>query len=299
MSMLWCASSFGQPQVLNDTPSRWILSSHSQIGFDVAHMWHSEPANASGWVSLDVTFPAPVALSRIQAYTEHSGQHHRAHVIQIERKVGDDFAFVKRANMPERDTIVSFDSQEAQVWRLAFKAGATERVVVRGLRFFAGDRELYPPIGPRALTAYGETFGSQVGNLVEIQRFIRANTSAVGFDAATMWHSGPVNAKGWVSLTILFPVEIALDAIRIASQHSGVFHAAEAVQVEVADGEGQFAFVAKQANAKPVCHITFPKRSGRVWKLAFSNQKSGHVVVRGLRFFVGKEEFYPPARDES
>ena len=46
--------------------------------------------------------------------------------------------------------------------------------------------------------------------------------------------------------------------------------------------------------AKANGDVAFPDRSGKAWKLAFRGD--AFVVIRGLRFFVGDEEFYPPSR---
>lgn len=168
-----------------------------------------------------------------------------------------------------------------------------------GLRFFYGDEERYPPLGPHATTDYGETFESKVSNLVEIQRRVRASSGAVGFDARSMWHSGPVNAEGWVSVDVTFPTIVTLDRVLVHSQHSGVHHAADQAQVEVANEAGSFTFVKHTAMATRDGAVHFPARTGKTWRIAFHGSPEGFIVIRGLRFMVGNEEFYPPARIES
>ncbi len=39
-----------------------------------------------------------------------------------------------------------------------------------------------------------------------------------------------------------------------------------------------------------------PGTRGKAWKLAFLGESGGYIVIRGLRFFIGEEEYYPPAR---
>jgi hypothetical protein len=299
MHMAWCTTGFeswiggGAASRLNDTPSRWILSSHPGVGFDGEHMWHSSQANEAGWVSVDVTFPMALTLNRVLVYTEHSGQDHRAHEVQVEKQTRGAFKPVVHALMLHRDADIEFPSAKAQRWRIAFKAGPSGQVVVRGLRFFLGDEEWFPPLGPHAFTDFGETFGSRVSNLVEIQRVIRANVASVGFDARSMWHSGPVNELGWVSLEVVFPTVVTLDRVRVHSQHSGKHHRAGPVQVEVSNAQGAFTAVKTQTVSKADSDISFAPTAGKAWKLAFHGDE--YVVIRGLRFFIGNEEFYPPA----
>ncbi len=56
MHMMWCTTGFesfigaGLASRLNDTPDRWILSSHPSIGFVGERMWHLSEANEKGWV---------------------------------------------------------------------------------------------------------------------------------------------------------------------------------------------------------------------------------------------------------
>ncbi len=305
MHLFWCTSSFSSNQFgsilnLNDHPGRWILGSHPDIGFVNNRMWHSTKVDNGEWVSLDVTFPKPMTINRVQVYTEHSGKHHKAKMVQIEHQKNDGtFEFVKRVSMPGTDAAVEFGNIQARTWRLAFQAGASGFVAVRGLRFFFDDKELFPPLGPHALTDFGETFGSQVSNLVEIQREIRANSAAVKFDPRSMWHSDKVNEKGWVSFEVIFPVSITLDKVAVHSQHSGQFHKAHEIQIETADNKGKFSAIHKATLSKADSHVSFPETNAKVWKFAFRGDAGGYVVIRGMRFFINKEEFYPPAKIES
>lgn len=288
-------SSYSSISVLNDGPGRWILPSDAANGFDAQRMWHSGPANSSGWVSMEVTFPLALTLDRLQFYTEYGGNEHRAQMVQVERETsGGSFEFVRRVTSPKPAVEVTFPAAEARRWRFAFRAGNSDHVVVRGIRYFRADREYFPPLGPHALTESGETYGSQVTNLVEIQRAILANDAIVGFDARSMWHSGQVNSKGWVSIEVVFPTEVELDRIRVYSQHSGAYHRATRVQVEVFE-DYRYRLVVQRALASHTTSAAFPATRGKSWKLAFKGAAGGFVVIRGLRFFIGNEEFYPPA----
>jgi hypothetical protein len=262
-------------------------------------MWVSGKANEAGWVSLDVTFPLPVTLNRIALYTQHSGKHNKASEIWIECESADGtLAFVKHMTGLDADAEVTFGVFQARRWRFALKADDSEHVAVRGIRFFHDDVELFPPLGPYATTDFGETHGSKVSNPVEIQRVIRANSTSVGFDPRSMWHSGKVNAQGWVSIEVIFPTVVALDQLKVYSQHSGQFHRARKVQIEAWSGAGQFAHVHTASLSKPSASVFFPKTTAKTWKFAFQGEDDGHVVLRGLRFLLGKEEFYPPSKVE-
>lgn len=305
MHMFWCTSSqtaeFSNILGVNDHPGRWILSSTPKVGFHGDRMWHSVKVKNGEWVSLDVTFPLAVTLNRIAVYTQHSGQFHKAEMVQVEREQPDgSFQFVKRVATPDIDTEIEFAAANARTWRLAFQAGDSGHVALRGLRFFVDDVELFPPPGPHAVTQSGETFGSKVSNLVEIQRVIRANSPSAKFDARTMWHSDDVNEAGWVSFTVVFPDDVfpafPLDRLKLYTQHSGQFHRAKEVQIEVADDKGAFQFLQRTPLIQANTEVTFPLTHAKAWKLAFKGDS--HVVVRGLRFFAGNEEFYPPSRVE-
>jgi hypothetical protein len=147
-------------------------------------------------------------------------------------------------------------------------------------------------------TDSGAAFGSAIQNLNDTpQRRIRANSAAVGFDPATMWHSGPVNSMGWVSLELTFPIATALDGVRVHSQHSGKFHRAKEFQIEAADKTGAFQFITRKSVGSANATIQFPVTSAQKWKLAFRGDVGGHVVIRGLRFFCGAQELYPLPAD--
>lgn len=305
MHLFWCTSTFSSNQFgnilnLNDTPGRWILNSHPDIGFVNERMWHSTQVKDGEWVSIDVTFPKSMKINRMIVYTEHSGKHHKAKMVQIERQTADgSFEFIKRIEMSGTDAEVEFDLTQARTWRLAFQAGTSGFVAVRGMRFFLDDEELFPPLGPHAATDFGEILGSRVLNLVEIQRVIRANSATVKFDPRSMWHSDKVNEKGWASLEVIFPVPVELNKVAVHSQHSGQFHRAKEVQIETADNKGIFSFVHKATLSKADSQVTIQETKAKVWRFAFRGDVNGHIVIRGLRFFINNEEFYPPSKIES
>ena len=300
MHLFFCTTDFDSAYssilTLNDTPGRWILSDHPAIGFDSQRMWHSAEANAEGWVSLEVTFPIPITLNRVIFYTQYGGDTHKAQVVQIE--VADEngsFHFVKRVTAPDPDTEILFQSKKSNIWKFAFKAGTSKYVVVRGIRFFNFDDEIFPPLGPTATTAFGSSQGSKVSNLVEIQRVIRPNGGPATFDSRSMWMSDKANAEGWVSIEIIFPTEVNLDRLII---YSFSINKPELVQLEVSDDNGVYHFVKRSQISTVEPNFSFSKTKGKAWKLAFKGKENGFIIIRGLRFMIGNSEFYPPSKVE-
>jgi len=117
------------------------------ITFDAHSMWHSGET-ATGWVEADVSFPVPVQLSKLAVHSQHSGKHHAAHGVRIEAKSGEEWLAVADAELPSVDHVVAFPATVAQEWRVHFRAGESRHVVIRGLRFFSGEAEIFPPFMP-------------------------------------------------------------------------------------------------------------------------------------------------------
>jgi hypothetical protein len=51
-------------------------------------------------------------------------------------------------NFLVQDAVLKFRATKAQAWRFYLKAGRTGAVVVRGLRFFQGEDEIFPRLVP-------------------------------------------------------------------------------------------------------------------------------------------------------
>lgn len=305
LDTFWCYTDYGdiedtEVENLHDNPDRYIPgNSPDEPWAQIAkYVWHSGKLNEEGWVSLEVTFPLPVTLDQIKAYSQHSGQHHAAKMVQVEaQKPTGKFDFVTRVAADKPDTDVTFSATTARIWKLSFKGGNSNHVVIRGLRFFHGKAELFPPEGPLARTTFGETHGSKVSNLVAIQRRIHsASLPEDGFDPATMWHSGQTNEEGWAAVEIVFPKAVSLDCVIVYSGHSGQFHPAQEIQIEIMKANGQYEFVSRDKITGSVVSVSFPAREAQVWKLAFRGKVGGFIVLRGLRFRLGTRELYPPAK---
>jgi len=124
-----------------------ILPSRGSVGFNPNNMWRSGPA-VDGWVSLAITFPFEVELTKIRVQSQHSGTSHAAEAVRVEAMRPDGFQPVVEAPLPEADSLVQFTPTKARQWQTHFQAGRSRTVVIRGLRFYQGDRELFPPVDP-------------------------------------------------------------------------------------------------------------------------------------------------------
>lgn len=117
------------------------------IGFNAASMWHSE-VSESGWVSLNLTFPVPVTLTKMGIYSQHSGQYHAADRARIQVEDGEEYRDVAEQDLKSADAIVSMPPTRGVKWRLHLRAGRSKIVVVRGLRFSGESGEVFPPAVP-------------------------------------------------------------------------------------------------------------------------------------------------------
>jgi hypothetical protein len=133
-------------QITNIVHKR-ILPSRADVGFNPNNMWHSGPAK-EGWVSVTITFPLEVELTAICVHCQHSGKSHAARSLRIEAVQQAGLQPVIEAPLPDADSLVQFTPTKARQWQLHFQVGSSGKVVIRGLRFYQGDRELFPPVEP-------------------------------------------------------------------------------------------------------------------------------------------------------
>ncbi len=113
------------------------------VPFDAGNMWHSEDL-PTGWATIELTFPITVTLSGLSIHTQIRGKYHMAEAIRVEAKEGNDYRQVAAAELPSPDEVVMFPAATAQNWRIHFRAGSTNKVAVRGLRFCCGSDEIFP-----------------------------------------------------------------------------------------------------------------------------------------------------------
>ncbi len=128
-------------------------------------------------------------------------------------------------------------------------------------------------------TDSGEAYESSVSNIVH--NMISPRESR--FNSRRMWHSG-VSETGSVTVTLTFPVTVALCKVAIHSGCADEYHRAEEVYIE-AQEDGGFAAVCKKALASADEYVSFDQHKSSVWRFSFRAGSSRQVVLRGLRFF--------------
>jgi hypothetical protein len=117
--------------------------------FNGKTMWQSRPADANGgWVSVDVTFPAVVTLTKVGVHSQHSGQFHAADRIRVEAASADGFTPFGETALEAIDQVVPMPTTTARSWRFWLHAADGRAVVLRGLRFFGRKGEILPPVVP-------------------------------------------------------------------------------------------------------------------------------------------------------
>jgi len=117
-----------------------------KIEFTPKRMWHSGKLE-SGWATVFLDFPKPVTLDRIDIYSQHSGTSHAVVAAKVFTEDGKPELQCDETGL-EPFASLSFDSVQSKKWKLDLKAGKKRMVVVRGLRFFNGAREMYPQLVP-------------------------------------------------------------------------------------------------------------------------------------------------------
>ncbi len=139
-------------------------------------------------------------------------------------------------------------------------------------------------------TKSGETYNSSVSNITKIQ-IKKSIGPGVTYDYTTMWQSG-LSENLWVSIDVSFPFMIALNRIDIHSQHSGKYHEAKEVKIEVESSNNYREIVSKKLNNVDDS-VKFPEETGKKWRLHFKTGKSGYVTIRGLKFYSKGKLIFP------
>ena len=159
-----------------------------------------------------------------------------------------------------------------------------ERIVGLGPMILPGQ-----PDGATVTTDAGEEGDSKAAYIVQGQIL----TAKDAFDPSVMWQSAKVS-KGWAAADVALPYDVDLTMLRVYSGCADRDGAARAVRVSVKDAEGQWRQLREEKIKASEGSITFAKTHGSEWKIEFEPGDSGYVIVRGVRFFVGKDELFPP-----
>ncbi len=139
-------------------------------------------------------------------------------------------------------------------------------------------------------TASGERYGSKASH-VGWGRVPDNRGPGVTFRAHRMWHSAP-SRSGWVTLDVRFPGRFTFTAIQLHTEHSGRYHRARAVQVELPKAGGRV-ILTKSLRRSDSVLCTGPVSTTHV-RLRLRTGPKRQVVVRGVRFLsAGKALFAP------
>ena len=104
-------------------------------------------------VEVTVKFPKPIQLTGVGIHSQHSGKSHAAQAVRIDAKTKSGVKNVSKTQLKSVDETISFEPTTADEWQLYFQTGPSRQVVLRGLQFFDGDEELFPPRVPYQATA--------------------------------------------------------------------------------------------------------------------------------------------------
>jgi len=152
--------------------------------------------------------------------------------------------------------------------------------------------EGHPPAAPSVTTSSGEEFESRAARVV-VGRLRLDAGPGVTFDAGNMWHSA-TSPDGWVVLDLEFPEEVTLTGVGLHTGHSGQYHHAVELRLELQD-DGPWREVVRTPVGSADCLAELPSSSGRAWRVRLRAGSSGMVVVRGLEFRgASGEDIYPP-----
>jgi hypothetical protein len=106
--------------------------------------WQSAPSE-TGWVAVEVIFPAEVTLAGVGVHSQHGGRFHAADGVRIEARSRRGFVPVTEQMLESVDQVVPFRPATSRTWHVFFHAADGHIVVLRGLRFFTKTDEVTPP----------------------------------------------------------------------------------------------------------------------------------------------------------
>lgn len=139
-------------KVLNVVREQTKPSSGPGITYDNTTMWHSKPL-ADGIAAFEIHFPMPIKLSGLAVHSQHSGIDHQATAMKLEVRDAANRAVVVDQPLKSINEVVTFEPLQSQQWLLTLKSGPSKIIVLRGLRFFSGDEELFPHMVPYSVPA--------------------------------------------------------------------------------------------------------------------------------------------------
>jgi hypothetical protein len=113
------------------------------ITYDPKNMWHSEKLPDRP-AMLTFAFPFAVELTGIGIHSQHSALDHAVTAMKLETIDGDANRVVAEQKVAEIDATVTFPATTGTVWKLTLEPGKSRTIVIRGIRFLNGEREVVP-----------------------------------------------------------------------------------------------------------------------------------------------------------
>jgi hypothetical protein len=130
--------------VTNIAGSNQVIDPFTTL-FNGEHAWHSANVAPNAWVSVEVEFPDAVTLSAVHVHSGHGGGYHPAQQVQVERRNAFGHFQALTNVFTNHDARIEFTPKTSEIWKFAFRSGASGYVVIRGLQFFDDEgRELFP-----------------------------------------------------------------------------------------------------------------------------------------------------------
>lgn len=140
-------------------------------------------------------------------------------------------------------------------------------------------------------TASGQENDTKASNIaLTLVKSNRKAKKGIGLVANNMWMSGK-KVNGWIDLDIEFPVPVRMNKILIESQCGGGYGPVQGVRVEANTGD----YIELARNEKPFSDeqaISFNETRAKQWRLHFLPGESKQIVLRGLRFYSSRGEFF-------
>lgn len=113
-----------------------------EITYNHQHMWSTRP-DATGWTTVHVKFPRPVALDRVSVHSEHSAQYHRVAEVKIRTEIKGKLTALASEEVAAAEHDVKFARTDTRSLLISFRPGRSGQIVLRGLQFFDGEQEWF------------------------------------------------------------------------------------------------------------------------------------------------------------
>jgi hypothetical protein len=149
------------------------------------------------------------------------------------------------------------------------------------------------PDGVQVSTKSGEEDGCTadrilIGPLTPVEKGVTPE-----FDPDTMWRSGKT-PTGWVSIQVTLPAEVALTKFLLHTMPPGHPEAVRKVRASVLEPDGSYRVVAEKDVKTADDTLAVRKTRATVWRFEFQTDPGKAVLIRGLEFFSGSAQIFPP-----